>query len=218
MSDNIREKYLIAFAIIAVFALLFWSSYNFQSSIYNFFGFLEKYLIAYPVLGSIIFIILAALSAVASPFTSAPLVPAAIFIFGKFLTFWLLWVGWIFGGIISYILGRYAARPLAISLFSIKRINYYQKILSKKTNFWLILLFRASVPAEIPGPILGALKYNLIKFIFATAIAELPYAIATIYASNALINDQKIIFFALIVFAFIAMSAAYFFFQKKISA
>ncbi|KKR02809.1 MAG: hypothetical protein UT31_C0040G0003 [Parcubacteria group bacterium GW2011_GWF2_39_13b] len=217
MPDNIREKYLIAFAAIAVFALLFWSSYAFQSSINNFLGFLEKYLTAYPLIGSIIFFVFAALSAVISPFTSAPLIPAAIAIFGNFLTFWLLWIGWIFGGIISYFLGRYAARPIAINLLTSKKINYYQKKLSKKTNFWLILLFRIAAPAEIPGPILGALKYNPLKFIFATAIAELPYAIASIYASNALITDQKIIFFLSIILIFAIMSAAYFILHKKIN-
>lgn len=216
MPDNIREKYLIAFAVIAFFALLFWSSYAFQSSINSFFSFFEKYLLAYPLIGSMIFFVLAALSAVISPFTSAPLIPAAIAIFGSFLTFWLIWVGWIFGGIISYFLGRYAARPIAINLFTSKKINYYQKKLTRKTNFWLILLFRIAVPAEIPGPILGALQYNFLKFIFATAIAELPYAIASIYAGNALIADQKIIFFLSIIFIFAAMSAAYFIFHRKI--
>ena len=216
MPDNIREKYLIAFALIAVFALLFWSSYAFQSSIYSFFGFLEKYLIAYPLTGSMIFFVLAALSAVISPFTSAPLIPAAVAIFGGFLTFWLIWVGWIFGGIISYFLGRYAARPIVINLFTSKKINSYQKKLTRKTNFFLILLFRIAVPAEIPGPILGALKYSPLKFILATAIAELPYAIAAICAGSALITGQKIIFFLSIIFIFVAMSAAYFIFHKKI--
>lgn len=216
MPNDVREKYLIGFSAIAVFALLFWSSYALQSYIYGIIEILETYFRDYPVFGSTIFIGLAALSAIISPFTSAPLIPASILIFGNFFSFLFLWFGWILGGTFSYLLGRFAARPLAIKLFSNKKIEEYQNKLSKKTNFWLILLFRGSVPAEIPGPVLGALKYSLPKFVLATAIAELPYAIATIYASNALIAGQKFIFFLLIALIFLAMAGTYFYFQRKL--
>ena len=215
MLRGIGEKHLIAFAVIAVFALLFWSSYALQNYIFGAIGVLEKYINHYPLIGLLIFIGLAALSAVISPFTSAPLIPAAIIIFGKLITFLSLWFGWILGGFFSYLLGLYAARPMAIRLLSDEKIEEYQKKLSRKTNFPLILFFRMSVPAEIPGPVLGALKYSPIKFLLATAIAELPYAVATIYAGNALIAGQKFTFLLLIALIFIAMSATYLFFQKK---
>lgn len=216
MPNDIREKYLIGFSALAVFALLFWSSYAFQNYINSFITILEGYFRNYPALGSTIFITLSALSAIISPFTSAPLIPAAVLIFGKFFSFLFLWLGWIIGGIFSYMLGRFAARPLAIKLFSDKKIAAYQKKLTQNTNFWLILLFRGSVPAEIPGPVLGALKYSLFKFTLATAIAELPYAIATIYASNALIAGQKFLFFTLVALIFLAMAGTYLYFHKKL--
>ena len=215
-NSEYREKYLIIFSLIAFLALLFWSSYTFQDYFYGAIHFLEKYINDYPVFGLAAFIGLSAASAVISPFTSVPLIPVAIIIFGKFLTFSSLWFGWILGGVLSYLLGLYAVRPLVIKIFSDEKIDKYQKAFSQKSNFWLVLLFRSSVPAEIPGPVLGALKYSPLKFTFATAIAELPYAIAIVYASNSLLIGQKFCFLLWVGSIFIVMSIIYFIFHKKI--
>lgn len=211
-----KEQYLIIFSLIAFLALIFWSSYTFQEYFFNAMRFLEKYINNYPAFGLIIFIGLAAVSAVISPFTSVPLIPAAIIVFGKFLAFFSIWFGWILGGCLSYLLGLYAARPLAIRLFTDEKIDKYQKRFSQKANFWLVLLFRSSVPAEIPGPVLGALKYSPLKFTLATAIAELPYAIAVVYASNSLLMGQKLGFLLWVGSIFAAMAIMYFIFHRKI--
>lgn len=210
------QKTLITFLLIIAGALLFWSSISIQSIFYESTLSIEKYAAQNEVVVIAIFIVLAAFSAMLSPFSSLPLVPAAIMIWGNFLTGIFLLIGWLSGEILAYVIGYYAGYPLVKQLSSFEKVKYYQEKISKKAEFWLILLFRFSMPAEIPGYALGIIRYNFSKYFLATFLAELPFAFITSYASNALIENDPAIFIGLVVFAFSFMITAFYFFNKKL--
>jgi uncharacterized membrane protein YdjX (TVP38/TMEM64 family) len=53
--------------------------------------------------------------------------------------------------------------------------------LGRHARFIHILLFQAALPSEVPGYVLGTLRYRFSLFLLALAIVELPYALGTVY-------------------------------------
>ncbi len=62
--------------------------------------------------GMIVFVLLAALSAMLAFVSSAMLVPVALYVWGPVVCFLLLWTGWFLGGLAGYAVGRYLGRPV----------------------------------------------------------------------------------------------------------
>src|SRR5690348_14519108 len=65
------------------------------------------------VLGAILFMALAALSAMLAFASVALLLPLAVFTWGEPLSILLLWVGWLLGGVFTYGVGRFFGRRAA---------------------------------------------------------------------------------------------------------
>lgn len=210
------QKTLITFLLIIAVAFLFWSSISVQSIFYESALSIEKYATQNEILVIAIFIVLAIFSAMLSPFSSLPLVPAAIIIWGNFLTGIFLLIGWLAGGTLAYVIGYYAGYPLVSQLASFEKVKYYKEKISKKAEFWLILLFRFSMPAEIPGYALGIIRYNFGKYFLATFLTELPFAFVTSYAGNAIISDKPAIFIGIVASTFSFIILMFYFFNKKL--
>lgn len=210
------RKIIVSFFIIILVAFLFWSSYSLQNIFYETVLSIEEYAAQNGLLVALIFVGLSALSAMLSPFSSAPFVPAAILLWGNSLAATLLFLGWIIGSIGAYSIGFYARHSFMKELPSSEKIRYYREHLSEKTKFLLVLLFRMAMPAEIPGYVLGIVRYNFWKYLLATAIAELPFALITVFASEALINKRPFVFTALVALAFLTIGLVFYFFQKRL--
>jgi uncharacterized membrane protein YdjX (TVP38/TMEM64 family) len=54
----------------------------------------------------------------------------------------------------------------------------------------LVLLLQLALPSEIPGYLLGLLRYRFWRYIAALALAELPYALATVYIGASFIERR----------------------------
>ncbi|HLA40789.1 MAG TPA: VTT domain-containing protein, partial [Candidatus Glassbacteria bacterium] len=93
----------------------------------------------------------------------------------------LLWVGWIVGGVFAYTISRYLGRPVVKALGPGPAFERYENRISRHASFGLVLLFQLAVPSEVPGYLLGLAGYKFWKYLVALALAELPYAVATIY-------------------------------------
>src|SRR5512137_2084518 len=57
----------------------------------------EPLIAGHPLLGAVVFVVLAAVSAVLAFFSSALLLPAAVYAWGNTVTLGLLWLGWLLG-------------------------------------------------------------------------------------------------------------------------
>lgn len=212
----IRKKHILIFALLVFLALLFWSSTSLQKLFFGSVLVASDYTAVHPILGSLIFIALAAISAMFSFFSSAALAPIAILIWGQSLTSVLLFAGWIIGDIISYLIGFYAIHDLFEKIIPFEKINNYRGKISKKTEFGLIMLFRFAVPSEITGYLLGIIKYHFGKYFLATILSELPFALIVVYASKALIEQSRTAFVGFIILAIAIASATLYFLRKKI--
>jgi len=158
---------------------------------------IENLIAQAPLLGMLAFLLLAMLSAMVAFFSSALLAPVAIYAWGKAACFALLWCGWFLGGIASYCVGRYLGRAVASNIIGDDKITAWEGRVSEHTRFVQILFFQAVVPSEIPGYVLGVLRYRLALYLLALGITELPYAIATVYLGDSFLRGEGAVFILL---------------------
>lgn len=210
------KRILITFIFVLGSALLFWSSRSLQGIFFETVASVQGYTHEGTALMATLFIALAALSAMLSPFSSIPLIPVAVMIWGKSLTAIFLLSGWFIGGVLTYMVGYSVGYPLVRQFSSFEKIKYYREKISEKTEFLLILLFRLSMPAEIPGYVLGIARYHFGKYLLATLIAEVPFVILATYASEALVVNNVKMFIILVAVMCIAVALLFYFFTKKL--
>jgi uncharacterized membrane protein YdjX (TVP38/TMEM64 family) len=145
-----------------------------------------------PVLGVSVFVGAAALSAILAFFSSAVLVPAAVYAWGKPLTLLLLWIGWTVGGMGTYAVGRWLGRPVVRALVSRDALERFEHRITAEAPFKLVLLFQFALPSEIPGSVLGVVRYSFVKYLAALSITELPYALGTVYLGESVVEQQTV--------------------------
>ena len=133
----------------------------------------------HPILGAAVFTVLSALAAMLAFFSSAVLVPAAVYAWGPIVCTVLLWAGWMLGGLASYGLAHRFGEPVMRWLAPGKSIARYRAKIREEVSFGFILLFQLALPSEIPGLVLGLAHFPLERYLMALAIAELPYAVVT---------------------------------------
>jgi uncharacterized membrane protein YdjX (TVP38/TMEM64 family) len=135
---------------------------------------------AHPVSGALLFLLLAALSALLAFFSSAVLVPIAVEVWGPVGTAILLWLGWLAGGAVTYAIGRFLGRGIVNRLVRPGRLQYYERRVRGSLRFPFVLLFQSALPSEVPGYLLGILRYPPHLYLLALGLAELPYAIGSV--------------------------------------
>lgn len=210
------KRILITFILVLGAALLFWSSRSLQGIFFETVASVQEYTHEGTALMVALFIALAALSAMLSPFSSIPLVPVAIMVWGKSLTMVFLLSGWFIGGALTYMVGYFVGYPLVRQFSSFEKIRYYRGKISQKTEFLLVLLFRLSMPAEIPGYVLGIARYHFGKYLLATLVAEAPFVVIATYASEALVASNVKMFVALLAVMCTMVALLFYFFTKKL--
>jgi len=120
-------EYIFFIAIAFFVALLFFVSAPLQDALLDVVVLFGSYVADHPILGTLIFIALAAVSAFLSPFSSAPLVPVAVLIWGNTLTSGMLFLGWMIGDVIAYGIGAYAGKPIMRYLIAEEKVAYYRR-------------------------------------------------------------------------------------------
>ena len=171
-----------------------------------------------PVLGAFVFMFLSGFSAMFAFASNVALVPSAILAWGAPLTFLLLLAGWLIGALIAYGIGLHFARPSIAAFMTDKKRTHYERLITQKSGFWLILLFCLSVPSEIPGYLLGAVRYPFFRFILAMAIAESVSGIVILLIAQNILEEAIISSAGIIIaFAFLIgiTSSLFLYIQKK---
>jgi uncharacterized membrane protein YdjX (TVP38/TMEM64 family) len=151
----------------------------------------------YPLLGRLLFILLAVGSAMFAFFSSAILTPIGVYAWGAAETFVLLWIGWLIGGMVSFMVGRYLGRSVVSSLLGESRLSTWEAQVGRHTKFIHILLFQAAVPSEIPGYVLGILRYRFSFYLAALALTELPYALGAVILGESFLKGESLMFFVI---------------------
>ena len=179
--------------LVAVISLLFALPFSatFKNAVAEAIAWAESVMSAHPVVGAAVFFLFAAISAMLAFTSSVVLVPPANLVWGKLITFLLLWGGWIAGAIAAFGIGN-VARPLLVRLGYQNKLSKYQQFVSRRMKFWTTILFCIAVPSEIPGYVLGGLRYPFLKFLGAIAIAESIYAFGIVIAGQNLVTAKPV--------------------------
>ena len=148
----------------------------------------EPLIAGHPYLGAFVFVLLAAISAILAFFSSALLLPAAVFAWGDAVTLGLLWLGWLLGGMCTYALGRGLRRPQGKASQTSSQFDFYLKRVPGEVTFALVLLLYLALPSEIPGYLCGYLGVRLRTYFAALALAELPYAVGAVLLGDGVVN------------------------------
>jgi len=208
-AERLRKTAMLSVAAIAA-ALALWRFSELREAFLFAVSWLETAVRGSGAAGAAAFVVLAALSALLSPFSSAPVVPVAVAIWGSLPAFTMLLLGWMLGGIAAYAAGRYAAHPVLKAAAPWKRIEKWKSEIPEKPAFMLALIARLALPSEV-GYAYGALRYGFLNYLIVTFAAELPVALVLVYASDALLQGRLAALIisvgALVVFTAIAARA-----------
>ncbi|RKH06676.1 TVP38/TMEM64 family protein [Corallococcus carmarthensis] len=166
------------------------SSDTFQSLLRRVLDAAAPVIAAHPFWGAVLFVLLSALSAMLAFFSSALLLPVALDAWGKSVCALLLWAGWMLGGACAYGIARAWGRPILRRLTSPRLLAHYEERISRHASFGLVLLFQLAVPSEIPGYVLGLARYGLRRYLLVLALAELPYAVGTVYLGASFLEQR----------------------------
>jgi len=151
----------------------------------------EQIIRMHPVLGATLFVVFAAVSAMVAFVSVAVVVPVAIYAWGQGPTILLLWLGWILGGACAYGTARYLGRRVVRWLTAEAGLKRLESTVNGQTPFSLVLLLQLALPSEIPGYLLGLVRYPLSRYLAALALAELPYAMATILLGSSFLERRS---------------------------
>lgn len=170
-------------------------------------------IVKYPLLGALLFLLLAAVSAMFAFVSIAVVIPLAVYVWGNALSLVLLWVGWILGGAAAYAIARYLGRPV-VRWLTDRTLGRIERYLGPKTPLRFVLLFQLGLPSEIPGYVLGLVKYPFHKFMLALALGELPYTVATVYLGAGFVEARSGVVLA-VGFALAGLSVGAFYLLRR---
>ncbi|MFA6284907.1 MAG: VTT domain-containing protein [Parcubacteria group bacterium] len=173
---------------------LIWSSVQFQAFFAKIVPLFENLTREHEFLSIFVFIGLGTLSTMLSSFSSAPLVPIAVIVWGSNPVALYLLAGWMIGDVLSYIIGYYAGNPILKRFASLEKIDYYRKKIPPNAQFKLVFFFIMSMPSEVPNYTLGTLRYNFLKYFLTITLGEIIFAFITAYAGQALVQKNYVLF------------------------
>jgi len=191
--------FALLFLFIASFTLL---TYGLRDELFGVVAWLGETIREAPVLGAIVFFIASACSVLFFFLSSVLLVPSAVLVWGKWLTFALLSAGWLFGWMATYAIGRFFRDRAFIE----KKLNEQglknSSFLSGAIPFSFVLIVIFSLPAEIVGYALGAARYPFRYFLLALALVEIPFAFLLVFIGESFIRENAGLFIGLLVLLF----------------
>ncbi len=144
----------------------------------------------HPAAAAALVVLFAALSAMLVFVSSWVVLPFAVYTWGAVPTLLLLWTGWLLGGVTAYGIGRFLGRPAVRRLTSSALLAHYEDRISHRAPFGLIVLFQFALPSEIPGYLLGLMRYPFGRYLAALGLVELVYGIATVSLGTGVVERR----------------------------
>lgn len=167
----------------------------------------QRYADERPLYAMGLFTSFAFLSVLLGPLSSAPVVPFAIVLWGKVVTFFLMLIGWMLGAIVSYGVGMYAGYPLVAHVLGKRRLDDWLRRISRQATFVLALMFRLALPAET-GYVFGLIRYPFLSFLAVSLIVEIPVGLGLIFVGDAFVTQNLPLLISLMVLGFGVLGTA----------
>lgn len=179
------------FALLCILLALLTESETIHGALVQLLDEIEPVIANEPVWGATLFILFAALSAMLAFVSIAAVVPVAVYAWGPFFCIVLLWIGWILGGIFAYSIGRFFGRPVVRWIASnSESLQKLESRIRRDTPFGMVFLFQLALPSEIPGYVLGLVRYPPGLYLLSLGLAELPYTVATVLLGQSFVQGR----------------------------
>ena len=172
----------------------------------------------YPRAGMLLFLVLSALSAMLSFFSSSALVPIGVYVWGPERTAILLFVGGVTGGIGGYWFSRTLGRRIVNALFATAPFRRYEEYFQHHARWRTVLLFRIALQSELPSYVLGLVRYPFRRYLPMILLAEMPYVLVMVYLGESFIERNALLFGAVLVAAIILSLVAWRALQREMRA
>ncbi len=144
----------------------------------------------HPIGGGVLFVLLAAASAMLVLFSGALLVPVGIQAWGTVTCFLLLWAGWWLGGLVTYGIGRAFGQPIVARLVPEPKRARLEAQVGANLPLPAALLVLLGLPSDVVGYLFGAARYPAGRYLLALLLAELPYAWGTVFLGAAFLERE----------------------------
>jgi len=204
IQDPFRRHALLV-AVLVALALVLWGSATAQEHFAAGLEYTRAIIDSRPVFSQVVFVALAAGSAMLMFFSSVALVPLAVNAWGAEYTLLLLMIGWFTGANLAYFIGRWFGRRVTEYFVAADTLDRYGHLLSAKLKVGEVTLLKLALPSEMPSFALGIMRYPIAKLMIVLLASELPFAVWAVYLSVALINEQRAIFIAVLVAGFVLL-------------
>jgi uncharacterized membrane protein YdjX (TVP38/TMEM64 family) len=178
----------------------------------------KDFIARHPAPGGLLFVLVAAISAMFAFVSIAVVVPIAVYAWGEPVSMLLVWIGWILGGGTAYGIARYLGRPVVHWLTGEAMLNRVERRIHPQTPFGVILLLQLGLPSEIPGYVLGLVRYPFSRYLLALAIAEVPYTIATVYLGAGIVEAKSGLVLAVGLGAAVLGVGAFYLMRRRLEA
>jgi uncharacterized membrane protein YdjX (TVP38/TMEM64 family) len=186
----LRNRRLIALALLVLLAVLLTLARPVHAWLLSLFAQAESAIRQREEWGMLIFVSLAAVSAMLAFVSSAVLVPVAIYVWGPVVCFLLLWTGWFLGGLAGYAIGRYFGRPVVERLVRPEALARYEGWARSGKSLVPILVIQLGVPSDLASYVFGLVRCRFVVFVAALALAEIPYALGAVYIGASFLERQ----------------------------
>lgn len=186
------RRRLISLAVLIGVAVAFMLAPPVHDWLLSLFDAAERVIRQRPGVGMLVFVVLAALSAMLAFVSSVALVPVAVYVWGPAVCFVLLWTGWLLGGLAGYAIGRYLGRPAVEVFVRPGALARYERWAQSRTSLVPILMLQLAVPSDMASYLFGLVRCRFVVFLAALVLAEVPYALGAVYLGMSFLERRLI--------------------------
>lgn len=172
----------------------------------------------YPRGGMLVFLALAAFSAMLTFFSSSALVPIGVYVWGPERTALLLFTGGALGGISGYWMARTVGRRIAHHIFAEAPLRRYEAFFRHSARWRTVLLFRLALQSELPSYVLGLVRYPFSRYLPMILLGELPYVLVMVYLGESFLERNVLLFIVVLAGALLLTLVAWRALQREMHA
>ncbi len=194
-----EREYLAAALVIAAFAGVSFLAARYQDAL------LSAAVLRGPW-GMAEYVLLTAAAVVVAPFSTLPLIPVAVVLWGPLWAAVLSVAGWTAGAQIAFELSRSVLRGAVARVAPLERADAYVGVLLGQRPFWTLFLLRLLLPVDVLSYAVGL--FSTVAqgvYFWATLLGVTPFAFVFSYAAALPILPQVLTLIA--VFALTGLGA-----------
>lgn len=133
----------------------------------------------------LVYVVLTVAAVVVAPFSTVPLIPVAVSLWGIFWAVVLSVFAWTTGALIAFYLARRYGQAFLSRFVNVEKLDGWRNRLPKADVFVVVVLFRMVFPVDVLSYALGLFtKISYKTYVSATFLGVIPFAIVFAYAST----------------------------------